>query len=113
MATYEVRATTDGINFSDALEVPTILEPGGGKKWADCVGVFENGAWTPPNGVVNFSDVQAAVKTWQVAPAAPHWTWVDLDAEIPNAVINFTDIQLTVKGFQGLDYPFSAPAECP
>ncbi len=113
VATYELRATADAISFSDPLEVPTILEPGGEKRWADCIGFFDNGVWTPPNPVLNFSDVQAAVKTYQVDPEAPHWSWVDMDAEIPNAVINFTDIQLIVKGFQGRDYPFSAPVDCP
>ena len=112
VATYEIRSTLNGFTLSNPLDVRTIAEPAPAK-WGDCVGEFEAGAWTEPNGVVNFNDIRAGVMAFVEDPAAPHVTWMDLDDEVPNNIINFTDIQLIVQGFVGLAYPFSDPAACP
>ena len=112
VATYEVRATTDGVNFTDPLVIETIARPSPAH-WADCVGAMEGGAWTAPNGVVNFNDVTAAVHYFTSASTAPPLTTVDIEPEEPNAVLNFADIQQIVNAFQGAPYPFSDPANCP
>ena len=61
--TYELRASTDGVNFTAPLPVQTVPAPSAGS-WADIVGEFDNGSqtWSPPNGFVNFNDIDAAVK---------------------------------------------------
>ena len=114
-ATYKVRTTPDEVTFSDPLELKTISELEPGKYWGDVVGAFEGGVWTPPNTVVNFTDIQAAIKTFQREANAPHITWVDLEGSggVPNVVLNFTDIQFLVLCFQSAEYPFSSPASCP
>jgi RHS repeat-associated protein len=112
VASYEIRAVRDGALFSTSLNLETIDQPGS-SKWADVVGTFTGGEWTPPNGVVNFEDILATVKRFQLAPGAPHLTWVDVDGEIPNTVVNFADVMRVVQGFQVADYPFNAPSACP
>ena len=111
-AAYEIRATAEGMVFSDPLEVSTVMEPMP-KYWADVVGEFSGTVWSGPNGEVNMNDVTAAVQKFQQLPTAPPLTWVDLDAEAPNGVLNFTDIMRIVQGFKGEPYPFSDPAACP
>ncbi|MBU0719376.1 MAG: hypothetical protein KJ749_14105 [Planctomycetes bacterium] len=111
-AVYEVRASSDGATFGEALSLQTAARPTPAW-WADCVGAMEGGVWTAPNGFVNFDDISAAVQFFTSAPTAPHLTWVDLEPEVPNAVLNFADIQQIVYAFQGEPYPFSDPASCP
>ena len=111
VAAYEIQSTPDGVVFSDPVEVATIGRPGS-KHWGDVVGEFD-GTWAKPDGIVNFDDIVAAVKKFERDPTAPHFTWVDLEAEVPNAVINMTDVQLIILAFEGAQYPFSDPADCP
>ncbi|GAG19206.1 unnamed protein product, partial [marine sediment metagenome] len=111
VSVYHVYATPDGVSFGDPVVVETIAQPD--KWWADVVGPKIGGLWTPPEGVVNFDDIQAIIQTFERVPDAPHWAAVDLDAEVPNAVINLTDVQLTILSFEGGPYPFSDPANCP
>ena len=119
VATYAITGTIDAIGFSSSLHVETILEPTP-LLYGDCVGSFDDvlGEWSGPQGVVNFSDVSAAVLGFQVSPDAPHVTWIDVADETPNYIVNFGDISLIVKGFQGNTYPPPAweaptPADCP
>ena len=112
VATYDIRATVDGMRLTDALTVSTIAQPGP-KYWGDVVGELEEGGWTAPNGVVNMDDVMAGVQRFRQLETAPHLTWVDIDPEIPDAVLNFTDIFRIVQAFKGEPYPFSDPADCP
>ena len=85
---------------------------------ADCIK-----QWPPPDGYINFNDVNAAVFTFSGLPTV---TWTDVpnidlhgdaggDANVnpPNWIVNFNDIGLLVKAFQGQPYPYSDPAECP
>ena len=111
-ATYEIRATFDGVMFTEPLTLSTIGQPAP-KYWADVVGEFGGTEWTAPNGEVNMDDVMAAVQYFKQEPTAPPLTWLDVDAEVPNAVLNFSDIQQIVNGFKGEPYPFRDPAECP
>ncbi len=115
--TYEVQALditgdpADESHYSAALTVPTISLPAP-KYWADCVGSF-TGAWTGPNGIVNMSDIQAALQRFSASPSAPPLVWVDVDGLTPNAVMNMTDVQRIVSGFAGAVYPFIPPETCP
>ncbi|MBU0717258.1 MAG: agmatine deiminase family protein [Planctomycetes bacterium] len=108
VATFAISATPDGSSFSNPLVVGTIARPSP-QYWADCVGQMAGGAWTVPNGVVNFDDVTAAVQYFTSTPTAPHLTTVDLEPQEPNAVLNFADIQQIVYAFQGDPYPFGSP----
>jgi hypothetical protein len=125
-ATYGLRATTDQVVFSDALELGTILKPG---TWyyGDVVGVGTGDlpplpGFTPPNGALNVSDVQAVLLTIKgpLSPSA-HTTWVDLhglgDGVPPNYLLNVADLQRVLWGIDGQQYLDSPehldPGDCP
>ncbi len=99
----------DEANYSDGLLLRTTDD------WADVVGAA---AGDPPDGVRNFRDISAVVAGFQSIQSAPK-TWLDLQGgtatpELPDfSDVSFTDINHTVAGFQGADYPFSLPCECP
>ena len=81
--------------------------------WGDCVGENTGEYWTPPNDVVNITDVMAAVQLFLVRPTAPPLVWMDIDDDPPNTVLNFTDIFQIVLAYKGDPYPFSGPVACP
>jgi hypothetical protein len=125
-ATYLLRATTDGVTFSDALELPTIHRPGA-LYYGDVVGEGIGDlpplpGFTPPNGVVNVTDVQAYSLTAQgdSTPSA-HTTWIDLhglgSGSPPNFILNVSDLQRIKFGFQGTEYTGTPeqllPMDCP
>jgi len=126
VATYEIRATDDAVVFTDPLEVATIHKPGE-RYYGDVVGLGTGElpplpGFTPPNGVVNVTDVQAFVLTFQGASSpSTHPTWVDLHGEgdgcPPNFVVNVSDLQRIKFGFQGQRYDDAPdqwdPADCP
>ena len=112
VATYEIRATVDGVILSSPFEVATIHLPEP-KWWADCVGAFDGATWSRPDGVVNMDDVMAAVQKFEQVAGAPPLTWVDVHDEVPDKTINFTDIFRIILGFKGEVYPFRDPASCP
>ncbi len=105
-------AESDAGSYSPPRTFSTVPRPAP-KHWADAVGRMEGGAWTPPNGVVNFDDVASSIARFQGLSTAPPASWVDLHDQAPNAVINFSDIQLFVLGFVGEPYPFAEPVDCP
>ena len=111
-ATYRVSATPDGVSFNDPLLISTVAEPVP-KKWGDCVGQFRGVTWSPADGVANMDDIMAAVHCFQQTAGAPPLIWIDVDGAEPNKVVNFTDIMRIVQGFQGEDYPFPEPLDCP
>ena len=111
-ATYEIRATGDGVNFDPPMVVETTAPPGV-KFWGDIVGDFNGMAWTPPNGVLNFADVQAAILTFQKSDSTAPLIWADIGPETPNRVVNFNEVFWLILAFIGEPYPFSAPADCP
>ena len=106
---YEVRAVIGGAE-STALSVATILKPGD-KWWGDVVGTFTGVEWTAPQGVTNFEDVTAAIKTWQggqvVAPVGnvAHLSLADVEPCNINTVVNFNDVLAIIQAFQGDEYP--------
>jgi hypothetical protein len=115
-ATYQVDAITNVCNsffnpFSPAISMSTT------SVWADIVG---SGGATPPNNIVDFADISAAVDRFRSVPTAPHSTRCDLGENRPSGgvllPINFLDISYVVDAFRGADYPFtgpSAPLACP
>ncbi|MFQ5589649.1 MAG: M1 family metallopeptidase [Phycisphaerae bacterium] len=126
VSTYELRATWDGIAFSDPLEIGTILKPGP-RHYGDVVGEGTGAlppanGFTPPNRVVNVTDTSAFLLTAQGAstPSAPV-TWVDLHGlgigSPPNYILNVSDLQLILFGFEGQFYADAPehydPADCP
>ena len=111
-ATYEIRSTSDGVNFGPPVVVETTAPPTD-KFWGDIVGEYNGVSWSPPNGVQNIADVQAAIKTFQAAEGAAPLTWADVHPETPNRVANFNDVLLLVLAFTAQPYPFGAPADCP
>ena len=100
------------MNFDPLVFVETTAAPGP-QYWGDIVGIFNGLAWTPPNGVQNFADVQAAIKTFQGGQGTAPLTWADVEPETPNRVVNFNDVQKLVLAFIAAPYPFSDPANCP
>ena len=78
------------------------------------MGVSDGITWSPPNGVTNFDDAFAAIKSFQAdGSASPPLSWADVEPEVPNRVVNIADVFIIVLAFQGEDYPFGAPAPCP
>ncbi|MFQ5590414.1 MAG: S8 family serine peptidase [Phycisphaerae bacterium] len=120
VATYAVQATADGVLYSLPLEVGTIRKPG---TWyyGDTVGQSTGDAFTPPQGVVNVTDIQAYIFVVQHLRGAPHISWVDLhglgSGMPPNFLVNVSDLQNILFGFQGqlyTDVPEHLdPADCP
>ena len=119
VATFDVRATADGITFSEPLTIWTVEKPQ--VHYADCVGPQAGGAFTPPDGYVNVLDVQAYILAIQGRPTAPHTTWVDLHSTsmpvVPQQILNIGDLQTIKFGFQGKTYVETPghenPADCP
>ena len=112
-ATYGIRLTADGVEFTEPLTLATSL-------YGDAVGTFDeqSNVWTAPQGIVNFLDISAAVQSFQADLSAPHKTRVDLGGQTPNYVVNFSDIALIVAGFQEQAFPpaawdYSTPKDCP
>jgi len=126
VATYQLRSTVDGVEFSDAITLATIHKPGP-RYYGDVVGVGTGklpplSGFTPPTGVVNVTDVQAYILKFQ-GPSSPnaHATWVDLHGDGPGSppdfIINVSDLQRIKFGFQGQRYTNAPdhlnPADCP
>ena len=110
VSTYELRAVTDTGDVTSPLVVRTMFEPLT-KKWADCVGSFDGMEWSPPQGILNFEDVTAAIKTFIDSQAfnATHVSITDVQPQTPNHVVNFNDVFTIVLAFQGAPYPFGCP----
>ena len=126
VATYEIRATSNEVAYGAPLEIATILKPGA-RHYGDVVGqgtgdLLPLPGYTPPNGVVNVSDVSGYLLTAQ-GPSTPstHPTWVDLhgqgDGSPPDLILNVSDLQRIKFGFMGLTYTETPeqldPADCP
>jgi hypothetical protein len=117
-ASYEIRATPDGVVFTAPLSVSTIAQPAP-KFYGDVVGVFNGSEWTAPQGVVNFADVTAVQQRAQSAATAPHVTRADvvtvgIGDPCLNRIGNTADVFLILKAFQSNAYPFTTdPALCP
>lgn len=118
-ATYEIRATTDGVTFSEPLTVTTSAQPSGGKDWGDITGVNNGTTWTPPNGIANVNDI-LAIRSFitQIDPIPPFYR-VNLQAistadSCLNSFVNTADTFMAILAVSGQPYPFvDAPAMCP
>jgi len=111
-STYEIRATSDGVNFDPPIVANTTAPPTP-KLWGDIVGDFNGAAWEPPNGILNVGDVQAAILTFQAGASAAPLTWADVHPEVPNRIVNINDVYTLILAFKGEPYPFADPADCP
>jgi len=107
-STYDI-VISDGTNRSEAMSTSTQARPSGNKWWCDTVGSFDGMQWSPPNGVVNYDDALAAIKSWQAMPGAPHLSVTDVHPQDPNRIVNFNDVLLIVLGFKGAEYPWGCP----
>ncbi|UCE59911.1 MAG: hypothetical protein JSU63_21005 [Phycisphaerales bacterium] len=126
VATYGIRATPDGETFSAPLSVATIGKPGLAH-YGDVVGMSTGHlpplpGFTPPNGIVNVSDVSAYLLTVD-GPFSPsaHVTWIDLHGpglgSPPQYVLNASDLTRIYFGMQGETYTQQPnqldPGQCP
>ncbi|UCE59697.1 MAG: hypothetical protein JSU63_19925 [Phycisphaerales bacterium] len=126
VATYELRASPDGVVLTLPLEVGTIIKP---TVWyyGDTVGVGTGEllpamGYTAPNQIVNVNDVTAYLLTvdGDTSPSV-HPTWVDLHGlsagAVPNYILNVSDLQRILFGLEGQEYTDASdqfnPADCP
>ncbi len=79
-------------------------------RWGDVRGVTTG---SPPDGVVNFIDVNAVVACFQGSPIAPPMSACDLHPAVPNGLVNFLDVSSCVDAFKGKPYPFTPSGQCP
>jgi len=121
VASYAVRATTNGVVFSTPLTVGTVTKPN--VHYADCVGPVEGDPpeFTVADGFVNVTDVQAYLIANQGGASAPHTTWIDLHSGsvpvVPQQILNVGDLQTIKFGFLGQTYVETPghedPGDCP
>lgn len=104
--TYQIQAEPTVGELSEPGTATTAL-------WGDTAGDFVEGAWTPPDGNVDFNDITATVDAFRQLPDAPPWRRCDVVPRTPDGVIDFDDIAGVVDGFRGLPYPHEGPAPCP
>ncbi len=96
-------------HYSEALTLSAVANFG------DVTGAS---AGQPPEQSRSFKDISALTQGFQGDQKVPA-VWLDLTGplvrpECPDfADLNFADIQITVSGFQGGDYPYPPPTECP
>ena len=77
--------------------------------------------WPPPDGFINFQDINAAVFTFSGLPTVTPTDVPNIDlhggtnpsVNPPNYLVNFNDIGLMVQAFAGWPYPYSDPGDCP
>ena len=77
--------------------------------------------WPPPDGFINFQDINAAVFTFSGLPTVTDTDVPNIDLhggtdptnDPPDYLVNFNDIDLMVKAFAGWPYPYSDPGDCP
>ncbi|UCE59403.1 MAG: M1 family metallopeptidase [Phycisphaerales bacterium] len=131
VATYAVSAcaTPTGDVCGEPLIIGTISKPD--RNYGDVVGVVDpaTNEFTPPNGIVNVTDVSGYLLTnanWADASGLPkpqaHWTWFDLHGEgppnyRPQGILSVGDLSEILFGIEG--DPFAAsggnvdPSGCP
>ncbi|MCH9002903.1 MAG: hypothetical protein IIC02_10050, partial [Planctomycetes bacterium] len=112
-------AISGGTDSAPPLAAATQAKPG--VLWhGDAVGSFDGKDWSGPNGVVNFDDVTATIKTF-IDPDAFNATHVSLTDVHPNLtpgpqinrLVNINDVLSIIKGFQGFEYPGPQIELCP
>ena len=83
--------------------------------FGDGVGLFLDGAWTPPNGIVDVFDLTAAVEAFRNLPGSPPVVAMDSFGCSPDQVIDVFDLVGSVDGFRSLTSQQSSlcPVPCP
>ncbi len=113
--TYVVQAIIEGHEIDDEANYSAPLTLKTTTLYGDVTGGVIG---APPDSARNFKDISATVRGFQSVQSEPK-VWLDLQGpgstpEIPDfSDINFADINWAVKGFQGGEYPFTAPCDCP
>ncbi len=113
-ATYTIQAIEEGCPVDDedcysaGLTVTT-------NKWGDIVGDCGPAGCTPPNGIVDFTDIMSLVDKFRNLPTAVSKPRGDIGDEIPDRRVGFIDVSWAVHMFQGGSYMFFVPnaADCP
>jgi len=131
IATYELRATTDGVIFSDPLTIATVelpqISPSYFGGFGDVAEAPIGGQYQPPGGIGNITDIQAYVNTVvnypTIDPTKPwaHRTWVDIvglgTGTPPQYIPNASDLLSILQGLQDAKWLANAdnryPADCP
>jgi hypothetical protein len=81
--------------------------------WGDTVGYFTDGAWDPPNNVVEILDALALIDGFRHARTAPPVTWSDTYPEVPDYRIDILDVVMVIDAFRVRPYFFGPPVDCP
>ncbi|MCH9002680.1 MAG: hypothetical protein IIC02_08915, partial [Planctomycetes bacterium] len=118
-STYAIVVIDGEGSVSDPLVANTQAKPG--VLWhGDAVGTFDGNDWSGPNGVVNFDDVTATIKTFIDPNAfnAVHVSLVDVHPQFfggphNNRLININDVLVMILGFQGAEYAEPDLTQCP
>jgi len=131
IATYELRATTDGVSFSDPLTIATVglpeISPSYFGGFGDVAEAPIAGQYQPPGGIANITDIQAYVNTVvnypTIDPTKPwaHRTWIDIvglgTGTPPQYIPNASDLLSILQGLQDAKWLANAnnryPGDCP
>ena len=129
-SSYDIVVVDGGIESDPLVGAATQLPPADNKWWGDAVGIFTGDAgtppniWTPPQGVTNFDDVNASLKTFidPGAVNATHTSVTDIhpnrpdlggNSVHPNRLVSIDDVFQFIQAFQGAEYPGAAIHLCP
>ncbi len=103
--TYTIQGDC-GPEGSPALSDPTWVTTA---VWGDVVGDYISGEWTPPNGVVDFLDINSVVERFKNTSYAPPINRTEMCGPsgnecVPSQLIDFLDILSCVEAFRGKSY---------
>ncbi len=95
--------------------VPTDAQRVVSQRWGDVAGLFDEGAWTPPDGQVDVLDLSALVDGFRHAPTAPPLVATDQNGCVPDRQIDIRDLVAGLDGFSGVRFEVSTqcPRPCP
>jgi len=120
VASYEIRATSNGTTFGPATVVETILLPSiNNKWWGDVVGSNNGTVWTPPNQITNVQDIVAVTAFISGLAIVPTFEMVNVQAVSSadpclNPFVNTADLFMIVRAASGDIYPFvTNMGDCP
>ncbi|MCH7995204.1 MAG: hypothetical protein IIB57_12285 [Planctomycetes bacterium] len=126
---YDIVVMDGGAASDSPLVAETQLKPADEKWWGDAVGFFTGpkgnppNVWTGPQGVTNFDDVNACLRTFidPNAVNATHTTISDVHPNRPdlgglsvhpNKLVSIDDTFQFIQAFQGAEYPGGDLAGC-
>lgn len=113
-ARYKVEAVVLGADLCDPASFSPLVLLSTSDVWGDIVGPFTEGAWPPPDGQVDQSDVDAIIEKLQSLSTAPPLVWCDVDPEVPNNIVDVLDALgiIASKDDPGHTYPYGGPGSC-